>query len=375
MAFNIMDMVTDQITPENIAIVTKFLGIDSSLVTKGISALAPLLLGSILGSTTKPEGKDRFNKAIDEADTGLLGSLAGALTGDGGTALASSGTSMLGSLLGDNKLGSITKAISSFSGLSSGSSTSLLGVAAPMLMGMLSKKKQDDGLDNDGLLSMLNDQKSNIASAFTPEMNQSFTGMGLLDGFADQAGESIQAAARDVSNTAQQAAQAATDTAQHAAKEGKSLFSKLLPFIILALLAWLAYQFFLKPKPEMNAPDTSAITEQISQALTVGDTNIGKDLTSVFGTVTKSLSGINDTDSANAALEGLTRANGALDNIGGLATQLQPAGKSALGAIINKMLVKFDDIVAKVYMVPGAENILGGSISGIRQKLAALANL
>ena len=40
MAFNIMDMVTDQITPDNIAIVTKFLGIDAPLVTRGISAPA-----------------------------------------------------------------------------------------------------------------------------------------------------------------------------------------------------------------------------------------------------------------------------------------------------------------------------------------------
>lgn len=371
MAFNIMDLITDQITPENIAVVTKFLGVDSSLVTKGIAAIAPLLLGNILGSTSKPEGRAQFNQAIEKADTGLLGNLAGSLTGSGGSALASSGTSMLTSLLGDSKLGSITKAISGFSGLSSGSSTSLLGVAAPMLMGMLSKKKQDDGLDNDGLLSMLNDQKSNISSAFTPEMSQSFSGLGLLDGFADQAGVSVKAAAQSATD----AAQAAGDTAQHAAKEGKSLLSKLLPFIILALLAWLAYQFFLKPKAEIKAPDTTAVTEQISQALTVGDTNIGKDLTSIFGTVTKSLSGVTDAASANDALKSLSDANGAIDNLGNLASQLQPAGKSALGTIVGKMLSKFDEIVAKVYMMPGAESLLGNSVSGFRQKLAALANL
>jgi len=371
MSFNIMDLIKDQITPDNIGHVAKFLGNDSSLITKAITALAPLLLGNILGSTSKPEGRDRFNKSIDEADTGLLGNLAGALSGSGGPAMASSGTSMLNSLLGDSKVGSIANAVSGFGGLSQDSGKSLLGIAGPMLMGMLSKKKQDDGLDSDGLLSMLNGQKNNIANAITPEMNQSFSGLGLLDGFADQA----KAAAQSATGTAQQAARAASDTVQQTAKEGKSMFSKLLPLIILLLLAWLAYQFFLKPKPAPEAPDTSAVTEQISQALTVGDTNIGKELTSVFGGVAKSLTSVTDADSANAALEGLNKASNTLDSLSSLAPQLPPAGKSAMGAIVNKMLVKFDEIVAKVYMVPGAESLLGNSISGFRQKLAALSGV
>jgi len=363
MAFNIMDLITDQITPENIAVVTKFLGIDSSLVTKGISALAPLLLGSILGSTSKPEGKERFNQAIDEADTGLLSNLAGSLAGSGGTALASSGTSMLTSLLGDNKVGSIIKAVSGFGGLSSDSSKSLLGVAAPMLMGMLSKKKQDDGLDSDDLLSMLNGQKSNISSAFTPEMSQSFSGLGLLDDVAGQAGESVKAAA-----------QSAADTAQQAAKESKSLLSKLLPFIILALLAWLAYQFFLKPGPEQKTT-TAPLTEQALQALTVGDTNLGTTLLGTFDSAKKALSTVADSDSATAAIGSLTEVNQSLDSITGLAAQLPPEGKKMLAKVAASLSSSLDKLLVTVYKIPGAESILGGSISSLQQKLAALANL
>ena len=73
MAFNIMDMITDQITPDNVGMLSKFLGEDSSLITKGISAAAPLLLGSLLGSTSKPEGVSAFNQALDNGLTGQPG--------------------------------------------------------------------------------------------------------------------------------------------------------------------------------------------------------------------------------------------------------------------------------------------------------------
>ena len=363
MAFNIMDMITDQITPDNVGMLSKFLGEDSSLITKGISAAAPLLLGSLLGSTSKPEGVSAFNQALDKADPGLLGNLAGALSGSGGSTLASNGTSMLTSLLGGGTLASLVKAISGFGGLSSGSSKSLLGLAAPMLMSMLSKKKQDDGLDNSGMLSMLNGQKNNIGNALTPEMRKSFSGLGLLDGFTGQAGESVKAAAQSVSNTA-----------QHATKESKSLFSRLLPIIIIALIAWFAYQYFMKPGPGEES-SIAPVTEQALEAMNVGGTNLGKELLGTFDSAKRALTGITDTDSATAALGSLTEVNQSLASITGLAGQLPPEGKQMLAKIAANLSVGLDGLLATAYKIPGVENILGSSISSLRQSLSALANL
>ena len=254
MAFNIMDLISEQITPENIAIVTRFAGVDSPAMSKAIAAAIPLLLGNILGSTSEPDAKERFNKAIDEADTGLPDNLAGA-AGDDGSSPASAGTSMPGSLLGNSKLDSITSAISGFSGISTDSSASLLGVATPMLMSILSRKKQEDGLDSNGLLSMLDDQKGNMTAALTPEMSRYFAGMGVIDDFADQAKESIESAAGNV-----------TYTARQATNESKSLFRKLFPVIALALIAWLAYQFFTKPSAP-TGPPRSPVSVPISPAV------------------------------------------------------------------------------------------------------------
>ena len=52
------------------------------------------------------KGKNAFNQVLDKADPGLPGPLAGALGGSGGSALASTGASLLTSLLGGGTLAS-----------------------------------------------------------------------------------------------------------------------------------------------------------------------------------------------------------------------------------------------------------------------------
>ena len=364
MTFNIMDMITDQLTPDNIGVLAKFLGEDSSMVTKAVSAVAPMLLSGFLGSASKPEGRDLFNKSIDQADTSLLGNLAGALTGSGGSSMASSGLSMLTSLFGDNMLGSMVKTHTGFGGMSSNSSKSLLGIAAPMLMSMLSKKKQDDGLDSGGLLDMLTGQKKNIANAITPDMSKAFSGLGIMDNLAEQAGDTVKAAAQTAGNKAQQAA-----------VESKSLFSKLLPYIIIALLLWLAYQFFMKPATEPVSTGIEQTGSEMMQSLTVGNQNLGESLVSTLDQTAQVLSGVTDANSASAAVNSLSDISSRLDSITRVAAQLSPEGKQMLATIANKMTAGLDKTMDQVYQVPGAGNILGNSINTLRQQLAALASL
>ncbi len=364
MAFNIMDMISDQITPDNIGVLSKFLGEDSSLVTKAVSAAAPMLLSSLLGSTSKPAGRDLFNQSIEQADTGLLGNLTGALTGSGGGSLASSGISMLTSLFGDNMLGSMIKALTGFGGMSSNSSKSLLGLAAPMIMSMLSNKKKDDGLDNAGLLGMLTDQKKNISNAITPDMGKAFSGLGIMDNLLDQAGDTVKAATQTVSNTAEQAA-----------VKSKSLFSKLLPYIILALLLWLAYQFFMKPKTEPVTTQTTTTEQSMMDVMTVGNKNLGTSLVETFDSIKQILTGVTDANSAKAAVSSLAEVNERLDSITKLATQLSPEGRQMLATITNKSTSGLDTVIDQLYQLPGVGNTLGDSINTLRQKLAAFANL
>ena len=382
MAFNIMDMITDQLTPDNIGVLSKFLGEDSSMVTKALSAAAPMLLSSMLGSTSKPEGKELFNQNLEKADSGFMGNMASALAGDGGGSMASSGLSMLTSLFGDNKLGAMIKALTSFGGMSSNSSKSLLGLAAPMLMGMLSKKKNDDGLDSGGLLSMLMGQKKNIANAISPDMGKAFSGLGIMDNLGDiasQTSDTVKDVANAAGNTVKDAANVAgdavQDVAQDATVKGKSLFSKLWPFLAIALLLWLAYLFFMKPSSETVSTSVKQTGTELAQSLTIGNKDLGKTLTDTFNQTTKLLSSVTDTNSANTAVNGLNTVSKNLDSITRLAAQLPPQGKSVLATIANKLIVILDQNIASAYQIPGVRNILEGSVSGVKQQLTQLANL
>ncbi|GEM_PF-1354097 len=377
MAFNIMDLAQGLLTPKNIGAIAGMLGEDEKKTTSALSGAMPALLGSLVSSFSKPEGQDTFNGVIEKADTGLLDDLAGALGGGGGSSMTSSGLKMISSLFGDNKMGLLTSAISAFSGLSSGSSKSLLGVAAPMVMGMLAKKKKEDNLDAGGLLNMLKGQKDNITSAMPADFTSQLSGSGFFDDLLDKAGSGVESVASAAADTAHVAA----DTAQQTVQQGKSLFRKLLPFIIIALLAWVLFQFFSKPdtvttqvKQAQEAVTTTVkkVGDSALEALKIGDVNLGTEMTRLIGTTGKALAGITDVASANSALETLGQLDQQLDSVGTLAAQLPAEGRQVLTGVINKLIPGLETAIKTAYAIPGVGDVLGDTINSMLHKLTLL---
>lgn len=377
MAFNIMDLVQGAMTPKNIAAIAGMLGEDEKKTTSALSGVMPALMGGLIGSFSKPEGRNTFNAAIDKADTGLLDNLVGALGGGGGTSMASSGLKMISSLFGDNKLGLLASAVSGFSGLSSGSTKSLLGVAAPLVMGMLAKKKKQDNLDGGGLIDMLTGQKDNISKAMPSNLTSQLSGSGFLDDLLGKAEAGIDSAAAGAAS----AARATADAVQETVPQGKSMFSKLLPAIIIALAAWALFQYFSKPKtvttPVAQVQET--VTTQVKQAgeaamqaLTVGDVNLGKELVGLLGTTGKTLSGITDVASARSALDSLGQVSHKLDSVSNLATKLSPDARQLLTGVINKQIPGLEKAISTAYAIPGVGDVLKDAVEGILHKITGL---
>ncbi len=57
MAFNIMDMVLKQLTPDNIKAVAGMLGEDQGKVTSAMSGAAPAILGGLVSAFSQPSGQ------------------------------------------------------------------------------------------------------------------------------------------------------------------------------------------------------------------------------------------------------------------------------------------------------------------------------
>ena len=149
---SLFDSLSSAINPEIVSALGKALGADTSAINQGLAAAAPLLMGSMTKMASTPTGAESLLKMLPQDTGGLLGGF-GSLTSlisnlfSGGQ----TGNSMLSSLMGPglNAIGgSLTKALG-FNVMP------LLGMAAPALMGLVSKAVQSDKLDPTGLADLL----------------------------------------------------------------------------------------------------------------------------------------------------------------------------------------------------------------------------
>jgi len=162
MSTNLLDSLKGYITPELISQASSMLGESESGVSKAVSAALPSLLGGLLNksgdSNVMGSVMDLVTKSSGDSG-GILSNLGG-LLGGGDSAASGIGSNLL-SLLFGNKLSGIADMIAGASGIKSSSASSLLGMAAPMLLGHLGKS----GTTLSGLTSMLSSQKESILSA------------------------------------------------------------------------------------------------------------------------------------------------------------------------------------------------------------------
>lgn len=102
-----------------------------------------------------------------------------------------------------------------------------------------------------------------------------------------------------------------------------------------------------------------------------GGSEMLKQVTEMFGTLTKTLGGVKDADSANSALGEITKLT---DGLGGLTEKfgsLPDAAKSAVAGIFANSLGDLKPIVEKVLAIPGVEAILKPAIDALMTKLDA----
>ena len=163
MSFNIVDLVKDQVSGSLMSQMGNMLGDESSRAAGAVDSAVPALLEGLRNSTSSTSGADKLFQAVQDQDDGLLDNLGSVLGGGQGTQTVENGNNLLGSLFGSGGLGSLAGAISAVSGLSKGGTGSLMGMLAPVVIGVLKRKVLGNGLNAGGLASLLMGQKDNIS--------------------------------------------------------------------------------------------------------------------------------------------------------------------------------------------------------------------
>jgi OmpA-OmpF porin, OOP family len=254
MSINLLDMASQVLTPDMVSKAAGLLGESPSGTTKALSGVLPLVLGGMSDHASKPAGAEALLGLLTSGKAGggtidNLGSLLGG--GQQSSDMMSMGSGLIGSMFGD-KAGGIANLLSSFAGIKSGSASGLMGMIAPILMGLIGKHLTGaggGGLNLGALTGLLGGQKS-LATAAMPD--------GLKSGLGSLLGLGSGAAA--LGGAATMARTAVTEEA--AAATGG--IGRLIPWLLgAAVLAGLAWWFFGRAKPAPVVEPQVAVAEPV----------------------------------------------------------------------------------------------------------------
>ncbi len=367
---NLVSTIMQFLAPAIINKMASSLGLNQGLAGKAIAAALPAILAALTGAASRSGGASLLSNVLAKQDPGLLGNFANMLGGSGQKALVDNGSSALSSLLGGSSTSAIAGAVGKFSGLDSNQSGSLLGMLAPVVMGQLAQTQKSSGLDANGLMNLLNGQKSNIAAAMPAGFSNLLAGSGVLDSIAGN----LKSAA----------------PVQHAtAPEGPSLFKWLFPLAAALAAAYLLSGYLgshapntvtapatpaavttappAAPAPAATAPATTA------PATTAMPIDMSMQVAKALGSLTMSLGGIKDEATAKAALPGLQDLAKQIDGFKAATAALPAEGKKPIASLVAAALPSITSAVEKALGIPGAGALITPVLEPVVNNLAALA--
>lgn len=177
MSINLLDLAKEQITSSLATQASSFLGESESSVTSALSSMLPTILGSLVHKTATPTGAQDVMNLMDGIDLNSLGNIAGIFSEGSSSVnnLLSVGGNISKFLFGD-KEGTIVDTISGLGGLKSGSTATLLKMAAPLLLSVVGNQVKGKGIS---FLTSLMGSQSGYLKNMIP------AGVSSLMGFGD----------------------------------------------------------------------------------------------------------------------------------------------------------------------------------------------
>lgn len=361
---NLVSLVNQFLTPDMIGRIASVLGLDRNIAQTAIGALVPSLLAGFSGLAAQPGGAQKLVDAATQ-QSGALEGFARMLGSGNQSSFIDSGSRMLSSLLGSQDQNALAGAIGKFAGLGQGTTGSLLGMLAPVVLGTMAQQQGTTGLNPRRIADLLAGQKDNIAAALPPRLGNLLAGTGLLDSLgtaASTAASTATAAGSEAARAAASAARAASDTTRRAA--GANWLYWLIPIAAVAAL------FLYLAIPTEQVTQLSGTS---GQGMKVSALDINKQATDSIASLRTALGGITDAASAQAALPKLKDAAAQIDKVSNLTGQLSVEQRGALASLVKPLMPTLNQLFDQVLAVPGVSDELKPTIDALKTKLATLA--
>lgn len=151
----ILDLLGSDLGKQIISGVSGSTGTDSSKTSSVLTMAMPVLMKAMQRNASTSEGADGLMGALSgKHDGSILDNLGGLFSGGIDETVKQDGAGILGHILGAKQSG-VEQVIGQKAGIDAGSVGNILKVAAPLLMGMLGKEKQQNNITNSGDLTGL----------------------------------------------------------------------------------------------------------------------------------------------------------------------------------------------------------------------------
>jgi hypothetical protein len=358
---NIVSLIMQYLTPDMIGRIASALGLDRSTAQTSIGASVPALLAALAGTATHAGGAQRLADAANQG-AGALDNITAMIGGHDG--YADRGAQMLSSLLGGGQQTMLTSAISKFAGVGQETGGSLLGMLAPLVMGVIGKQLGSGGVSPSSIANLFAGQKDNIAAALPAGLRDQLRGTGLL--------ESLQGAAGTASAAAGQAASAgrtAVDSGYRAARTASATPTNWL-YWALPVIAIAALLYYMWGTPTDRVATQTPVAAPSS--LVVGGLDVNKHINDNLAALRTSLQDIKDPVSAAAAQPMLQQVTDQLERVVGMTGQMSADQRKTLSGYINPSMASLNQLFETVLAIPGVAPVVKPHIDAIRAKLTTL---
>lgn len=159
MAENLMSMTQNFMTPDFMNKFSGALGQPSDKIQSGLKSVIPTLIMGLVTKGSTKEGAEGIVKMVNRQ--GLDSAETPSDLNDEG--YLRKGNEVINGVFGNN-LNSVVSGLGSSTGMSSSSITKMLGMVAPLVMGVVGSKIKREGMSASNVQGFLNQQKSSVSN-------------------------------------------------------------------------------------------------------------------------------------------------------------------------------------------------------------------
>ena len=170
---SLLDSTRAYLTPQIISGASSVVHEPESATRLALNSAVPSLLAGLSNVASSADGTERLSNVIRDGAFSPVADNAPALFGGGTptTNMMSAGQQLLGKIFGENT-SAVSEVLAGSTGIRASSASSLLGMMAPLVLGVIGKHATSQGLNASGIANLLLSQKQSIFGALPSGMSQ-----------------------------------------------------------------------------------------------------------------------------------------------------------------------------------------------------------